>query len=36
LSTVKSQTHHALARLRTVAPELAHLLNEPELQEAVR
>ncbi|GAA0941413.1 SigE family RNA polymerase sigma factor [Nonomuraea longicatena] len=36
VGTVKSQTHHALARLRVVAPELAHLLNEPVLQEAAR
>ncbi|WP_433258049.1 hypothetical protein ACQPYK_22295 [Streptosporangium sp. CA-135522] len=28
LGTVKSQTHHALGRLRTLAPELAHLLTE--------
>ena len=27
--TVKSQTHAALARLRTAAPELAELLEEP-------
>ena len=32
IGTVKSQTHHALARLRELAPELADLLldaNEP-------
>jgi len=28
VGTVKSQTHAALARLRTVAPELAELLEE--------
>ncbi|MEV5896562.1 SigE family RNA polymerase sigma factor [Nonomuraea fuscirosea] len=34
VGNVKSQTHHALARLRTIAPELAHLLSEPEIEEA--
>lgn len=34
--TVKSQTHHALARLRGVAPELAYLLNDQEIQEVAR
>lgn len=34
--TVKSQAHHALARLRTLAPELAYLLNDPELVEVNR
>ncbi|MFC3982752.1 SigE family RNA polymerase sigma factor [Streptosporangium jomthongense] len=28
LGTVKSQTHHALSRLRTLAPELADLLTD--------
>jgi RNA polymerase sigma-70 factor (sigma-E family) len=28
VNAVKSQTHHALGRLRTVAPELAELLEE--------
>lgn len=36
VGTVKSQTHHALARLRTLAPELAFLLNDPELAEVNR
>ncbi|MEV0314983.1 SigE family RNA polymerase sigma factor [Nonomuraea fuscirosea] len=36
LGNVKSQTHHALARLRTIAPELAHLLSEHEIEEVVR
>ncbi|NUW44350.1 SigE family RNA polymerase sigma factor [Nonomuraea rhodomycinica] len=36
VGTVKSQTHHALARLRAVAPELAHLLSEPEIVEVAR
>ncbi len=31
--TVKSQTHHALARLRSVAPELAALLGDRDLLE---
>ncbi|MGA8112328.1 MAG: SigE family RNA polymerase sigma factor [Actinocatenispora sp.] len=32
VGTVKSQTHHALAKLRTVAPELAGLLRDaPEV-----
>jgi RNA polymerase sigma-70 factor (sigma-E family) len=30
VGTVKSQTHHALRRLRTLAPELADLIGEPE------
>lgn len=29
VGTVKSQTHQALARLRTLAPELADLVREP-------
>jgi RNA polymerase sigma-70 factor (sigma-E family) len=29
VGTVKSQTHHALGRLRTLAPELADLIREP-------
>ncbi|WP_223190268.1 SigE family RNA polymerase sigma factor [Nonomuraea terrae] len=33
VGTVKSQTHHALARLRVIAPELAHLLDDPEIVE---
>lgn len=32
LGTVKSQAHHALARLRELAPELAHLLTETETE----
>ncbi|WP_206068849.1 SigE family RNA polymerase sigma factor [Nonomuraea composti] len=36
VGTVKSQTHHALTRLRTIAPELAHLLNDPEIVEVSR
>ncbi|MEU8204487.1 SigE family RNA polymerase sigma factor [Streptosporangium sp. NPDC049046] len=36
VGTVKSQAHHALTRLRTVAPELAHLLSDSELTEVVR
>ncbi|MEU8357093.1 SigE family RNA polymerase sigma factor [Nonomuraea sp. NPDC048882] len=36
VGNVKSQTHHALARLRTIAPELAHLLSEPEIEEVAR
>ncbi|MDP9864796.1 MULTISPECIES: SigE family RNA polymerase sigma factor [Streptosporangium] len=36
LGTVKSQTHHALGRLRALAPELTHLLAEIEIQEADR
>ncbi|MEV1001396.1 SigE family RNA polymerase sigma factor [Nonomuraea sp. NPDC050202] len=36
IGNVKSQTHHALARLRTIAPELAHLLNDPEIAEVTR
>jgi RNA polymerase sigma-70 factor (sigma-E family) len=31
IGTVKSQTHHALARLRAVAPELADLLHDSEV-----
>ena len=31
VGTVKSQTHHALARLRAVAPELADLLHDSEV-----
>ncbi|MEV1249371.1 SigE family RNA polymerase sigma factor [Nonomuraea sp. NPDC050022] len=34
--TVKSQTSHALGRLRVLAPELAYLLHDVEPQEAVR
>ncbi|GAA3677591.1 SigE family RNA polymerase sigma factor [Nonomuraea antimicrobica] len=34
--TVKSQSHHALARLRTHAPELAYLLNDTEIKEVAR
>jgi RNA polymerase sigma-70 factor (sigma-E family) len=34
--TVKSQAHHALARLRTLAPDLEHLLNDLEIAEVVR
>ncbi|MEV0149314.1 MULTISPECIES: SigE family RNA polymerase sigma factor [unclassified Nonomuraea] len=33
VGTVKSQTHHALARLREHAPELAHLLSDSEIAE---
>ncbi|GAA2211797.1 SigE family RNA polymerase sigma factor [Nonomuraea monospora] len=36
VGNVKSQTHHALARLRAIAPELAHLLHDPELAEVIR
>ena len=36
LGTVKSQTNYALGRLRTLAPELAHLLTESEIQEVNR
>ncbi|MER5419758.1 SigE family RNA polymerase sigma factor [Streptosporangium roseum] len=36
LGTVKSQTHHALGRLRVLAPELAHLLVDAETQEVNR
>ncbi|GAA2354697.1 SigE family RNA polymerase sigma factor [Nonomuraea africana] len=36
VGTVKSQVHHALARLRALAPELEHLLSDPELQEVAR
>jgi RNA polymerase sigma-70 factor (sigma-E family) len=34
VGTVKSQTHHALGRLRALAPELAELIEDP--QEASR
>jgi RNA polymerase sigma-70 factor (sigma-E family) len=30
VGTVKSQTHHALARLRALAPELADLIEDPQ------
>jgi DNA-directed RNA polymerase specialized sigma24 family protein len=33
LGTVKSQTRHALNRLRTIAPELAFLLTERAAEE---
>jgi RNA polymerase sigma-70 factor (sigma-E family) len=36
VGNVKSQTHHALARLRTIAPELAHLLSDPEIEEVAQ
>ncbi|MDP4505303.1 SigE family RNA polymerase sigma factor [Nonomuraea turcica] len=36
LGTVKSQAHHALSRLRALAPELAYLLNDPEIEEVAR
>lgn len=36
LGTVKSQTHHALGRLRMLAPELAHLFTEIDIQEVNR
>ncbi|MEV4177041.1 SigE family RNA polymerase sigma factor [Nonomuraea sp. NPDC049709] len=36
LGTVKSQAHHALSRLRAIAPELAYLLNDPEIEEVAR
>jgi DNA-directed RNA polymerase specialized sigma24 family protein len=29
VGTVKSQTHHALGRLRALAPELADLIRDP-------
>ncbi|MEU8265934.1 SigE family RNA polymerase sigma factor [Sphaerisporangium sp. NPDC049002] len=34
--TVKSQTNHALGRLRVLAPELAHLLHDVVPQEVAR
>ncbi len=34
--TVKSQTSHALGRLRVLAPELAHLLHDVDPQEVAR
>ncbi|MEO3793505.1 SigE family RNA polymerase sigma factor [Nonomuraea sp. B10E15] len=34
--TVKSQTSHALGRLRTLAPELANLLRDVDPEEAIR
>ncbi|MGN9784781.1 SigE family RNA polymerase sigma factor [Nonomuraea sp. ZG12] len=34
--TVKSQAHRALARLRALAPELAYLLNDLEIEEVAR
>ncbi|GAA0968793.1 SigE family RNA polymerase sigma factor [Acrocarpospora macrocephala] len=34
--TVKSQTSHALGRLRVLAPELADLLNDADAKEAAR
>ncbi|MFI6390665.1 SigE family RNA polymerase sigma factor [Nonomuraea sp. NPDC050547] len=36
LGTVKSQTHHALSRLREQAPELAGLLSEHVIEEVAR
>ncbi|GAA2996888.1 SigE family RNA polymerase sigma factor [Streptosporangium longisporum] len=36
VGTVKSQVHHALARLRALAPELAHLLSDSEVREVAR
>ncbi|MFD9947344.1 SigE family RNA polymerase sigma factor [Nonomuraea sp. NPDC059023] len=36
LGTVKSQTHHALSRLRAQAPELAGLLSEHVIEEVAR
>jgi RNA polymerase sigma-70 factor (sigma-E family) len=36
VGTVKSQAHHALARLRMLAPELAHLLSDSEIEEVAR
>lgn len=36
IGTVKSQTSHALGRLRTVAPELAELIREPMEVERAR
>ncbi len=36
VGTVKSQVHHALARLRALAPELAHLLSDSEIREVAR
>ncbi len=32
--TVKSQTHHALGRLRLLAPDLAHLLHDTDASDA--
>jgi RNA polymerase sigma-70 factor (sigma-E family) len=34
IGTVKSQTRHALARLRALSPELADLVGEPETEQA--
>ncbi len=34
--TVKSQTHHALGRLRELAPELANLLHDRDAMEVSR
>ncbi|GAA2844982.1 SigE family RNA polymerase sigma factor [Streptosporangium fragile] len=36
VGTVKSQVHRALVRLRSLAPELAHLLTDSELEEVAR
>jgi RNA polymerase sigma-70 factor (sigma-E family) len=36
IGTVKSQTHHALNRLRAIAPELAPMLTEAEIEEVAR
>ncbi|WP_219509708.1 SigE family RNA polymerase sigma factor [Nonomuraea ceibae] len=36
IGNIKSQTHHALTRLRTIAPELAHLLSDAEIEEAAQ
>ncbi|MEV5328782.1 sigma factor-like helix-turn-helix DNA-binding protein [Nonomuraea sp. NPDC052634] len=36
IGTIKSQTHHALNRLRAIAPELAPMLTEAEIEEVAR
>ncbi|MFI6291345.1 SigE family RNA polymerase sigma factor [Nonomuraea sp. NPDC050790] len=36
LGTVKSQTHHALSRLRSLAPELSGLLSDHMIEEVAR
>ncbi|MFC5835273.1 SigE family RNA polymerase sigma factor [Nonomuraea insulae] len=36
LGNVKSQVHRSLARLRTIAPELEHLLSEHEIKSEMK
>ncbi|TDD07479.1 SigE family RNA polymerase sigma factor [Nonomuraea deserti] len=36
IGNVKSQCHHALARLRSLAPELGPMLSDPEIVEVTR